>query len=238
MPHPVRSLATAGLLLSVGTALAQGDAAFYRHVADIEILQAKSVQADLKVTEAQRAKLNAHADWYNKGTEAALKAAGEKPSEAQQRDARAKLGALQRQLRDRVLGELTSTQLRRLSQISLQRLGILAVLDETIAARIGLSAAQRKTIGDSWNETGQKVAALERRTREPIYNRYKDRKPKDEADAKRLQGAYDKEMSEVTTKNKPEVDRLKAGFEGVVSRTLTAGQKKTWEDLKGPAFKV
>ena len=57
------SLLTAFVLLSAPSQA--DDIAFYKQIASVDILQAKSVQSELKVTELQRIAFNKHGEAYN-----------------------------------------------------------------------------------------------------------------------------------------------------------------------------
>lgn len=233
----MRPLTLLTTLLATSLSMAQADA-FDKHVASVEVLQAKPVQSELKISEGQRAALNKHAAWYNKATEGIVKSLGNSPSTAEKEKSAERIQSLHGQLKDKVFGELSKWQMKRLGQISLQQLGVLAVMDAKVASKIGLSSSQLKTIRDGWNRTGTKVAEIERKARQPIWDKYKAKKPKDDKEAQSLRTAFEQEMRAAGDKIAPQLKAQKEGFESLVDKTLSASQKKTWDELKGKPFSV
>jgi hypothetical protein len=209
------------------------------YVANIEILQAKPVQAELKISDAQRAALNKHADWYNGQTKKVvdqLKAS--KGTDADRQKGMSQVSSLQQQLKNKVIGELSSWQVKRLGQISLQQAGIVALLDSKVAKKVGMTDAQVKKLRAGWEASGKLVAEAETKARQPVFNKYKDKQPKDEKEAKELSEAYSREMEAASKALDPVLAKAKKDFEALVDSTLTPGQKKAWGDLKGSAFRA
>jgi hypothetical protein len=225
----VRRLIPALLVLSVGVfAHAQRDP-FDEYVASLDVLQIKAVQAELRVSDAQRTRMNGHADDFNR--QAARIQTDVPESQRAEMIERAEAA-----LKGKVLAELTDGQVKRLAQISLQKLGVIAILDPKVASRVGLSGAQSDKIAEAWNALGRAVGAELERVRRPVFERYRDRKPKDEAERRTIQDAFEKEIAEADKSVKPQLDKHRAAFEKAVADTLTTGQMKAWDDLKGPAF--
>ena len=219
----------------VPTALAD-DGAFYKQIASVDPLQSKAVQAELKVTEAQRAAFNKHADAYNATTKTLQDSL--QAGTLNQTDFKKKVVEAQAVLHDKITDELTSTQTARLGQITLQRFGIVALLNPIVAERLVLTETQRKALADAWTKTGTQVAELERKAKQPIVEKYKAMDPpKTVEERDRLQGQLDQEIKDANARIEPDILKLKKDYEDVVDKTLTAGQKKTWADLLGPPFK-
>ena len=225
----MRRLIPAFLLLTAGVAAHAQRDPFEEYVASLDVLQLKAVQTELRVSDAQRTRMNGHADDYNRQV---ARIQTDVP-ESQRAELIERAEAA---LKGKVLEELTDGQVKRLAQISLQRLGVIAILDAKVATRVGLSGAQTQAITDAWTALGQAVGAELARVRKPVFDRYRDRKPKDDAERRTIQEAFEKEVAEADKSAKPQLDKLREEFEKVVDQTLTAGQKKAWEDLKGPAF--
>ncbi|MCW5937869.1 MAG: hypothetical protein KIT11_11260 [Fimbriimonadaceae bacterium] len=225
------------LLLAASLSAWAQDTAFDRHVASVELLQSKAIQSELKVSDSQRAALNKHADWYNKQTADIIKSLGQRPSETAQKGAADRIGGLQKQLKERVLNELSKWQMSRLREISLQQLGVLAVMDTQISKKIGVSDSQLEKIRAFWNKTGTSVAEIERKARQPIWDKYKDKKPKDEAEAKKLQESFSSEMEAASRTVAPDLAKHKKAFEDYVDGVLSSAQKEKWKALKGTPFK-
>lgn len=211
------------------------DQKFYGEIASMELLQSKVVQTELKVTESQRTKFNAHATNYNAQTKALQDSA--QKGEINKSEFESKVLAAQTTLKAQVLAELSSAQIVRLGQITLQQAGYIAVMNDQVSARLGLTQTQLKSLKDGWNKLGQDVAAAEQAVRQPIIEKYQKLDPKTDEDKKKARDDFEKEMAASNEKVQPDLKRLRKGFEDLVDKTLTAGQKKTWSDLKGPAFK-
>lgn len=212
------------------------DAAFYKQIASIDTLQSKAVQTELKVSEAQRTAFNSHATVYNEQT----KTLADKFKEGTMPKAEfaQKLSDAQATLHDKVIGELTAIQAKRLGQITLQRAGIIAVVNPVVANRLGMTKAQSTTLAEGLQKTGTTVAEIERSAKEPIVKKYQAMTPKTDEEKAKLQAQLDAEIKEANTKIQPDLLKARKTFEDLVDKTLTAGQKKTWADLKGPEFKV
>jgi len=211
------------------------DLSFYKQIASIDILQAKSVQTELKVTESQRAAFNKHADGYNEQTKT-LTSSFQKGT-LPKADFAKKLGDAQTSLHDRIIAELASPQISRLGQITLQRAGIIALMNPLVSSKLGITQAQSKTLTEGLRKTGEEVAEIERKTKEPIVKKYQAMTPKTDDEKTKLQAELDKEILAANKKNQPELLKARKGFEDLVDKTLTTGQKKSWSDLKGPLFK-
>jgi transcription termination factor NusB len=234
----MRAFAT--LLTAVLAVLAWAAAdPFDVYVSNIEILQSKAVQADLKISDAQRAALNKHADWYNGQTKKVvepLQAA--KATDSQRQQGATKIAGFQEQLKGRIIKELSNWQVKRLGQISLQQAGIVALLDQRVAKKVGLTDGQLTKLRNGWESSGKRVADAERKAKQPIFDKYKKKSPKDDKEAKELGDAYAKEMQAADKSLEPVLAKAKKEFETLVDTTLTAGQKKAWGDLKGPQFRA
>ena len=209
------------------------------YVANIEILQAKPVQSELKITDAQRAALNKHADWYNGQTKKVVdQLKTTKGTGADRQKGMTQISSLQDQLKGKVIGELSSWQVKRLGQISLQQAGIVALLDSKVAKKVGMTEVQIKKLRTGWEASGKLVAEAETKARQPVFNKYKDKQPKDEKEARELSEAYNREMEAASKTLDPVLAKAKKDFEAIVDSTLTPGQKKAWGDLKGPTFRA
>lgn len=208
---------------------------FYGELASIELLQSKSVQAELKVTESQRAKFNVRADTFNAVSQAAQKSAA--AGEIDKAEFGKRIGEAQEQLKSAVLLVLSTAQVTRLGQITLQRLSYTAVFNASLAARLAITKAQDAALKDGWQSLGKKVAEVERKAREPIIAKFQKLDPKTDEEKARAKADFESEMTAANEKVQPELLALRKTFEDLVKKTLTDGQMKTWNDLKGPAFK-
>jgi hypothetical protein len=217
-------------------------------VANVSLLQDKAVQKELGVSESLRTKLNKHADWFNgqmKQMDQDLAAARKKNPKA--KPSGDKIIGLQKQLKSKVLAELSARQVLRLREITLQEAGLSALLDKTVADRVGLSAAQLKSLRDEWSRNEKKADAygkeggkIEEKAIQPVLAKYGKSQPKDKADAEKrraeVQAAlkkYEPQLKAVQEK----INALGPSFESFVKKTCTTDQLSTFKTLQGPTFK-
>lgn len=200
---------------------------FDLYLCDINILQDKAIQAEIKVDEAQRAKLNEHAAWFDQEAKRIeLEAAPDSRVEV--------LLKARAVFKSRVLDSLTDPQVKRLAQLSLQAMQIVAVLDLEVGKKLGFTETQQKTLFDAWRKTGSAVAGALAKVRQPIVDKYRAKKADSDGERKALQVELNKEIAEADKSVDAEIQGYKKEFEAVVSKTLTDGQKKELERLKGP----
>lgn len=214
---------------SIATAHAD---AFDRQVASIVLLQNRNVQTDMKITEAQRTKMNVFAESFNKTQKDYLE--GLKKQKNPQRDTKKEI-AMVADLKTKVLSILSENQIVRLRQISLQAIGVAALADETVAKRVGLSAAQItkvRTTVDNGLKAGQKI------NEDAIATARKGiKEPKTDAERKTAQAAFDKNMKAIAPGAQKKLDQIRNQSIKDVLAVLTPAQKTVWKGLIGPEFK-
>src|SRR4051812_29884919 len=105
---------------------------FDLHVSSLRILQDRSVQAELGVTTAQRAKMDKFADGYNSDLNAYL-AELKKQNKADEQLPDETMSMMLARLKQSVMAVLTPSQLKRLREISLQAYGLNGLMDDTVA---------------------------------------------------------------------------------------------------------
>lgn len=243
----MKKLVAVALMGLVGTVVASADQ-FDSLVANVSLLQDKSVQKELGVTEALRAKLNKHADWFNgqmKQMDTELAAARKKNPKA--KVSGDKIIGLQKQLKSKVLAELSARQVLRLREITLQEAGYSALLDKTVADRVGLTAAQLKSLRDEWSRNEAKADAygreggkIEEKALQPIFAKYGKTEPKDKAEAEKRRNEVQAALKKVEPQLKAvqtKINALGPSFDAFVKKTCTAAQLSTLKSLQGPEFK-
>lgn len=219
-------------LLLTASALAQ--ASFDREVADITLLQTTEVKKELGVTQAQRDKMNLASKGYNtiaQKVEAKIRK-GEKPSDSEKAQMRSEFA----KMKSGVLDALSAKQVQRLREITLQSAGLIALTDPTVAAKVGLSKAQVSKIEGILKSTYEKVGKLTQSVQDKIEKEFKDKKPKNEAEKKKLQAEAQKRIKTELDKIRPQVEKLQRdGREGIMN-TLSAGQRSVWNSILGKPF--
>lgn len=230
-------LLSVGLLLGVGTAVW---ADFDYDVSNIALLQSKDVQAELGITEAQRGMMNRDADWFNTANKKIATEAQEyqKKGEQPPQSLIQKSQNLAEGMKKRIMGLLSTGQRKRLRELTLQGAGYLALMDPTIAKKVGLTTAQSSTIRTQFETAGKKAQQAQADAFKPIMERYKAMDPKTDDDKKKVQAAFEKDMKEAQDKLAPSLKKYQDDWVAFVKKSLTAAQTKALDDLKGKPFKA
>lgn len=221
-----------------GVAPAQGKIdPFDAHCADIVVLQLKPVQKELGVTEALRKKLNDQATWHQGQLKLLDQEIAAKKLDPNSATVQSKVADLFAALKMRVLANLSPAQVKRLGEISIQRVGDAALSDPIVAKKVGMSDAQTKKLQATFAEGAQKYAQLEQRTAQRVLLPYKDRKPKDQADAKRLNEEIRGKMAAAAKQVRPQLDAIRADYAKRIKAMLTSSQSATFAKLRGKPFR-
>lgn len=227
-----RSLVSA--LAAVAASFAMAVDEFDAYFADIGILQLKPVQTELGVTETQRAAMNKHAEWLS--TQSQVIDSQVKSGKMKAEDANKLMQTHLVNMKTKVVGELTAAQLKRLREITLQRDGLLPLLDKKLCEKIGVTDAQRKKLTDTYVANDKKAKQLQTDAFKPIFDKYNKMTPKTDAEKKKLAEQADKELNAAKDKIQPQIDKLSKEFVTLVDSTLTQGQKDAFLKLKGKPF--
>jgi len=232
------------ILLSVLVAVAaMGQAVqldpFDYHCADVILLQDKGVQGELAITEAQRKKMNDAADTHRTRltTYGAQQRAAKTKDTPQQ--STAKLKGYYDELKKGVFTALSAGQLKRLREITLQRAGLLALLDDVVAKKIGLTGASHTKYRTTFSEGAKKAGDIERSALKPIFDKYEGRikSAKSEADRKKVEAEMRPELEAAGKKISPQIQKLQADTQATLVGILSAQQKTAWQTLLGKQYK-
>lgn len=230
-------------LLSIAMALAAAGVAqmdpFDYHCADLVLLQAKPVQTELVITEAQRKKMNDSAETHRVRLttyDAQQKAAKTKDTQPQ---IQTKLKGYYDELKRGVFGSLTAVQLRRLRELTLQRAGLLALLDDKVATKIGFTGAAYTKFRTAFSDGAKQAQSIERTNLKPIFDKYEPRMraAKTDADRKAIEGQMRPELDAAGKKISPQIQKLQSDTQQKLVAMLTAPQKSAWQALLGKPFK-
>lgn len=230
-------LAVAAASLSVAVA----QTAFDRYVADIRILQDQRIQKELGITAAQKSRMNKAADAHRSELQK-IDAAFRKEAEAAQKAKKpwrpdmTRLNPANARLKAAVLKELTAKQIVRLRELSLQVAGPSALMDSQVAKQTGLSDAQVKRLRDTFTAGARQAQQLERSTAEPIFKPYQNRKPKDEAEAKKWQQEINTKLQAAMKRVRPQMERIQRETRTKMEAILTAAQRSKFKSLQGKPF--
>ncbi|MCH8979699.1 MAG: hypothetical protein IH945_10735 [Armatimonadetes bacterium] len=208
---------------------------FDMYVADIAILQAKAVRTELKITDTIRAAMNKHAAWLDKqGADIDRLVRGGTITVAEgNRRTKIHLATL----KSKVLRELSGAQVKRLREITLQRDGLVPLMDQRVSDKIGMTAAQLTKIREAYVANDNKAKQIQKAAFSPIFEKYGNMKPKSESEKKRIEELANKELGVEKKRIQPQLEKLGKEFEALVAETLTKGQKDAFNKLKGTPFK-
>lgn len=226
------------LLMALAVAASAQIDPFDYHCADVVLLQAKEVQTELKITEAQRAKMNEAAATHRTRLttyDAQQKAAKTKDSQQQ---AAAKLKGYFDELKRGVFTSLSAAQLKRLREISLQRAGLLALLDDVVAKKVNLTGATHTKFRTAFTDGAKQAGTIERASLKPIFDKYEPKmKAAKTADERRkIEQQMRPELEAAGKKIAPQIQKLQNETQQKLVAILTPAQKNTWQALLGKPF--
>lgn len=211
--------------------------AFDFHCADVTILQAKAVQKEMGITEAQRTKMNTAAEKH-RAVLAVIdrQYKGKQVSPEDMKKINPKLAEAFFMLKKDVCASLTPTQLRRLRELNLQRIGLAALNDDVVAKKIGMTDAQIKSYRATFIAGGQQATKLQQDTAKPILAKYAKLKPKDQAEADALRKKAAAEVDAAEKKIAPQVRAIELATQKKLDGIVTVKQRATFKALMGKPF--
>lgn len=222
-------------LLTLVCASAHAEETFDRYVADVRLLMTNEVKAELKVTQAQRDKMNAAAKNYNalaaRIEEKARK--GQKASDSEQKQLDSEI----EKMRNGVLNALSASQILRLREITLQVNGLQSLADDRVAKRVGLSSSQVSKIRNLLQSALQKSVDIRRKAVERIEAQYKDKKPKTDAEKQKLAKEIEAKLRAEMKRVQPQIDKVETDARNAIVKVMTPGQQQVWDSLLGKPFK-
>lgn len=226
------------LLMALAVAASAQIDPFDYHCADVILLQAKEVQTELKVTEAQRSKMNDAAATHRTRLttyEAQQKVAKTKDTQEQ---AGVKLKAYFDELKKGVFTALNAAQLKRLREISLQRAGLLALLDDVVAKKINLTGATHTKFRTAFTDGAKQAGNIERASLKPIFDKYepKMKAAKTAEERKKVEEQMRPELEAAGKKIAPQIQNLQNETQKKLVAILTPAQKNAWQALLGKPF--
>lgn len=229
----MRNIALAALAGLAAISLGQTKAMepFDYHASNVRLLEHKTVQKELAITEAQRKKMNKHADAHRQR----LKAYEDKKrAQGQRIDAPdAELLGIMEELKKGVLSELNATQLRRLRELSLQQVGLVAVLDEKVAAKVGIDAPLLKKLRETYVAGSKEANSMIRTELNKVLANYQSAKPKNDAEKKELQERAKANVEAAEKRLGPHVEKIRTETRNKMLAMMTAQQKSAFLALQG-----
>lgn len=224
-------------LSAAAAASAQAMDAFDAHASNIRFLEARKVQTELGITEAQRSRMNKHADTYRadlKAYEAELKKKGVDVKTLKAPDAR--MRSINGKLRQNVFSELKPAQLKRLREISLQTVGLVAVLDTKVAAKVGVSATQLKQMRDLYTAGSKQADALMKKEVGGALASFKGANPKTDSEKKKLKDQAEAKVKAAQERIAPQVENVRKQTRDRMLAVMTPAQESAFMALQGKKF--
>lgn len=221
------------LLLCVAAfAGAQAPDPFDAHCADIVILQSKAVQKELGITKAQRDRMNLHAKEHQKTLDAL-----QKKYQGSKADPQGDLFKAFGILKSGVLQELTPTQVVRLRELSLQKIGLIALCDPIVAKKIGLSDAQVTKLRTTYDEGFRKFNEIDQGAAQKVLQPYGNVKPKDKAEADRINEEVKRKLLAARNGVAPQLKTIRDTYDRRMRAVLSPAQLNLYNSLRGKPFK-
>ena len=211
---------------------------FDKKVADINLLFNKEIQDEIGLKEDQRTKMNKHGDVMRAAVQKLQEEFNKqvKESKTPPKQPVEKINALQQTFHDKVLGELTDQQIKRLRELTLQAAGYPILMNPIVAKRVGLTDAQVQAVRKQFESTAKKAGEAEAKAMAPIEAKYKDRKPKNEEEARALQETVGKEVAEARKKLEPTLKKYREEFIAGIKKIIKAKQFNIFDALMGKKF--
>lgn len=210
---------------------------FDLHVSSLRILERKDVQAEIKITTAQRAKMDKFADGYNVELNAYL-AALKKEGKGNQPMPDQTVVMMLGKLKQNVMALLTPVQLKRLREISLQAYGLNGIMDTTVAKKVGLSQDQVSKMKSTFEAGSKKANGLMLKAMQPVEKQFKGKKPKTEKDAQALEKDYLAKSKAAMAGVMPQVQKVRGDTQKAMLAIVTAKQRQSYLALQGKVFQA
>lgn len=225
------------ILLFLSFTLAGAVDSFDYHCANITLLQDKQVQAELRISAAQRAQMNKYADAHLARIDAYRKKVGNGAPDMKV------VAGYMADLKAKVVGALSKTQMIRLRELNLQAAGLMALLDPVVAKKIGMSDAQYSKFKKTYLDGKNSAAGVLKNALAPLdakYNKlaapYKGKEREHQKELADLQRKFLAEAKQIEDRLKPRLDAITRSTEKKLVGQITAKQKATWKSLEGKPF--
>ena len=207
------------------------------HVADFRLLTDKRIQAEVNLTKKQILQMNQYADTNRsrlQAYESELKRQGKDLRTVNQNDPVVMKNYFE--LQKNVLSTLSAPQLKRLRELTLQRVGLRGMLDTVVATRIGLTGSQLQKARDVFDKGNRKNNEISQTVYNKVIEQYRNRQPKTQAEAQALNEQVKRDYESALSKRSGEIKQLaletRKAFESVVSKKSMSA----YDVLKGKTF--
>lgn len=218
-------------LFAAGAAQAQVTNSFDVHVGDVALLQDRHIQTDVGITAAQRTKMQAAANAHSQRLQEYQK---QLQALGQTNPDRAKLIGFLNTLKKDVFAVLTPAQGHRLTQLTLQRIGPIALTDPIVGKQVGLTDAEKKRMVDAFNAGKAKFNTAQQAARTaamPIAAQYKGKQM-----TPALQKEAEGKMEPIKSRLMTQANTISKQTDAAMLAVLTPAERAKWTALKGKTF--
>lgn len=222
-------------LAMVSLALAQVSD-FDRYAADIGLLQRSDVATELELTVEQADKINALSQEFAARIEAETERLQGNPPESVVESVRRAVADAQQEFRGKVLDELDDEQIVRLRQLALQRAGDLSVLDDRVAAEIGLEEAKRAELEETYRDVQGRIESRQAEAFDPIIDEFEAKRPTDPEEVQAWRREFEAAINAKAQEIGPEIQAIASEYGQALQRNLDETHRAKLGELMGPRF--
>ncbi len=227
-----RILVACSLLAFASFADAQSADPFDVHVADLILLQAKSVQTDMGVSKPQEDRMNQFASLHRDKLIAYDKELRAKKQRPDQRVLIEYLG----ELKKNVFSQLSPGQIKRLREITLQRVGWPSLTDLQVATRVGMTTGQLDAYRNTFKQEAIKIETVKNKALKAALKKYQNVKAKDKAEAERINKEAQIDVAKAERKALPGLIQMERDRDKKLIGLLNSRQVSNFAALKGKKF--
>jgi F0F1-type ATP synthase membrane subunit b/b' len=131
---------------------------------------------------------------------------------------------------------LTPPQLKRLREISLQQAGLIALLDQQVATRIGVTPAQLKSMRAQVSASNKQIQAIEKKASFPVFEQYKDKHVKTKQEAEAMRKEFQGKMAAAAATVRPQIAALVSDERTKLLGSLNQPEINKYKALMGKPF--
>lgn len=226
-------------MIFVLAAVAGAIDSFDLHCANIAILQDKRIQREIGITEPQRNTMNQFASAHTQKLQKYQKElAGKRPDMNV-------LNGYMEDLKNKVCTVLTASQMKRLRELNLQAAGLLGLMDDVVAAKIGMSKPERDKFRNAYVSGKASAAKIIRAAILPIDQKYqklaapyKGKEQLHKAELEKLAKDYEAEARAAQQRVQPQVSAIEKQTQQKLQSLITAKEKAAWLALQGKPYSL
>lgn len=195
-------------------------------------ITADKVQAELKLTPAQKDLVKREFDAYLRQTQTILKGV----TQQNEKEKKLELKRVQDGVSARILGNLTQAQRLRLRQLVLQIKGSWALVVPEIKRALKITPEQEKTIRACQREVLEKVSALERQRQQQLSLIPRPANQKDQAAVAAYKKKVEEQLAAFRQVDIPTILGYENEGKAKALKVLTEPQRKAWAQMLGPKW--